>query len=139
MLEQYPNEVKIVFKHFPLRSHKFAVPAALASMAAHRQGKFWPFQEKLFENYNKLNEQKVQEIATGLELDMVQFENDRKDPALRNIINQDLRDGRKAGVRGTPTIFINGRRLKNRSLEGFRSTIDKQLQKLGKTATKPSS
>jgi len=122
-----------------MRSHKFAVPAALASMAAHRQGKFWPFQEKLFENYNKLNEQKVQEIATGLELDMVQFENDRKDPALQNIINQDLRDGRKAGVRGTPTIFINGRRLKNRSLEGFRSIIDKQLQKHGKTATKPSS
>jgi len=128
VLEQYPKDVKVVFKHFPLRSHKFAMPAALAAMAAHRQGKFWPFQEKLFENYNKLNEQKVQEIATGLELDMVQFENDRKDPALQTVINQDLRDGRKAEVRGTPAVFVNGRRLKNRSLQGFREMIDKQLQ-----------
>ena len=127
MLEQYPKDVKVVFKHFPLRSHKFAMPAALAAMAAHRQGKFWPFQEKLFENYNKLNEQKVQEIATGLELDMVQFENDRKNPALQTVINQDLRDGRKAEVRGTPTVFVNGRLLKNRSLQGFREMIDKQL------------
>ena len=103
------------------------MPAALAAMAAHRQGKFWPFQEKLFENYNKLNEQKVQEIATGLELDMVQFENDRKNPALQTVINQDLRDGRKAEVRGTPTVFVNGRLLKNRSLKGFREMIDKQL------------
>ena len=134
MLEKYPNDVKLVFKHFPLRSHKFAGPAAVASMAAHRQGKFWPFQEKLFENYNKLNEQKVQEIATGLELDMVQFEKDRKDPALQTHVNQDVRDGRKAEVRGTPTVFVNGRLLKNRSLKGFRNMIDKQLQQVSQAA-----
>jgi protein-disulfide isomerase len=48
-------------------------------------------------------------------------------------------EGRRAGVRGTPTIFINGRRLKDLSLKGFQAAIDKQLQKLGKTATQPSS
>ena len=104
------------------------MPAAVAAMAAHRQGKFWPFQDKLFENYNKLNEQKISEIATELELDLVQFETDRKDAGLQTIINQDVRDGRRAEVRGTPSIFVNGRRLKNRSLQGFRAMIDKQLQ-----------
>jgi protein-disulfide isomerase len=48
-------------------------------------------------------------------------------------------EGRQAGVRGTPTIFINGRRLKDRSLKGFQAAIDKELQKMGKTATQPSS
>jgi protein-disulfide isomerase len=48
-------------------------------------------------------------------------------------------EGRRAGVRGTPTVFINGRRLKDLSLKGFQAAIDKQLQKLGKTATQPSS
>jgi protein-disulfide isomerase len=62
-----------------------------------------------------------------------------KDPTLRKIIQQDVLDGREVGVRGTPTIFINGRRLKKRSLEGFQSIIDKLLQNLAKTATKPSS
>jgi protein-disulfide isomerase len=129
VLEQYPKKVKYAFKHFPLRNHRFAMPAALASMAAHRQGNFWPFQDKLFESYNKLNEQKISEIAVGLGLNMVQFDKDRKDPALKNIVDQDVRDGRNAGVRGTPSIFINGRRLKNRSLQGFRQMIDKQLQR----------
>jgi len=48
-------------------------------------------------------------------------------------------EGRQAGVRGTPTIFINGRRLKDRSLKGFQAVIDKELQKMGKAATQPSS
>jgi protein-disulfide isomerase len=48
-------------------------------------------------------------------------------------------EGRQAGVRGTPTIFVNGKHLRDRSLKGFQAAMDKQLQKLGKTATQPSS
>ncbi len=57
MLEQYPNDVKLVFKNFPLtRIHKFAMDAAVASMAANQQGKFWEFHAGLFKNYNNLND-----------------------------------------------------------------------------------
>lgn len=129
VLEKYPNEVKLVFKNFPIRSHKFAVKAATAALAADRYGKFWEFHDLLFKSYNKLNDQVIEGIALGLGLDQREFENTMKDPALMKIIRQDVIDGRNAGVRGTPTIFINGRRLQNRSLAGFQSIIDKLLQK----------
>lgn len=129
VLGQYPKGVKFVFKNFPIRSHKFSDSAARGAMAADRQGKFWPFYNKLFENYNKLSEEKIQEIASGLGLDLTRYEADRKDPALQAKIARDTQDGVKAGVRGTPTIFVNGRLLKNRSLQGFRDLIDHQLER----------
>ena len=139
VLEKYPQDVKVVFKNFPLRNHKFAMKAAIAALAADSQGKFWEFHDLLFKNYNKLSDQKIQEIAQAVGLNLEEYEKKKKDPATERRIKQDLSDGRQAGVRGTPTIFINGIRLRDRSLNGFQAAIDKQLQKLGKTATKPSS
>jgi len=134
LLEKYPGKVKIVFKNFPLRNHKFAMKAAVAALAAESQGKFWEFHDQLFENYNKLNDKKIREIALGLGFDPAEFEKKMKDPKINAMIRQDLRDGSQAGVRGTPTIFINGRRLNNRTPQGFQAAIDKELQKLGKSA-----
>jgi len=108
--------------------------AAVAALAAESQGKFWEFHDQLFENYNKLNDQKIREIALGLGFDPAEFEKKMKDPKINAMIRQDLRDGSQAGVRGTPTIFINGRRLNNRTPQGFQAAIDKELQKLGKSA-----
>ena len=139
MLEQYPKDVKVIFKNFPIRSHKFAVKAAVAALAAGSQGKFWEFHDLLFKNYNRLSDQKIQEIAQTVGLNMEEFEKKRNDPAIKRKVDQDFSDGRQAGVRGTPTVFINGIRLRDRSLQGFQAAIDKQLQKLGKTATKPAS
>ena len=139
VLEKNTQYVKVVFKNFPLRKHKFAMKAAVAALAAEGQGKFWEFHDLLFENNNKLGDQKIQEIAQAVGLNLEEYEKKKKDPATERRIKQDLSDGRRAGVRGTPTIFINGIRLRDRSLNGFQAAIDKQLQKLGKTATKPSS
>ena len=133
VLETYPDDVKIVFKNFPLRNHKFAMKAATAALAAESQGKFWEFHDLLFKNYNKLNDQKIREIALELGLDQTEFKKKMKDPKITAIIRQDVRDGAQAGVRGTPTIFINGRRLNNRSLKGFQAAIDKELQKLSRS------
>jgi protein-disulfide isomerase len=63
VIEKYPNDVKVVFKNFPLRSHRFSMQAAIAAMAAASQGKFWEFHDLLFKNYNQLDDQKIQEIA----------------------------------------------------------------------------
>jgi protein-disulfide isomerase len=139
VLEKYPNDVKIAFQNFPLRNHKFAMKAAIASLAAEGQGKFWEFHDLLFENYNKLNDQKIQEIAQAVGLNLEEYEKKKKDPAIEKRVKQDLSDGRRAGVRGTPTIFVNGIRLRDRSLKGFQAAIDKQLEKLGKTSAKPAS
>ncbi len=129
VLEKNPDKVKLVFKNFPLRNHKFAMQAATAALAAEKQGKFWEFHDLLFKDYNRLNEQKVKEIAQKLKLDMQQFEKDRKDPGIRTLINRDVSEGSRAGVRGTPTIFVNGRLLRNRSMAGFQELIEKALKK----------
>ena len=113
--------------------------AAIAAMAAGSQGKFWEFHDLLFENYNRLNDQKIQEIAQTVGLNMQEYEKKKNDPAIQRKVNQDFSDGRQAGVRGTPTVFINGILLRDRSLEGFETAINKQLHKLGKTAGKPAS
>jgi protein-disulfide isomerase len=139
VLEKYPETVKVVFKNFPLRNHKFAMTAAVAALAAESQGKFWEFHDLLFKNYNQINEQKIQEIALAVGLNQEEYEKKKTDPAIERRVRQDLADGQRAGVRGTPTVFINGMRLKDRSLQGFQAAIDKQLEKLGKKATKPSS
>ena len=132
VLEKYPEDVKLVFKNFPLRNHRFAQQAAAAALAADKQGKFWEFHDLLFKNYNRLNQQEIQEIAKKLALDMERFQKDRQDSKTLAKIQGDISEGNKAGVRGTPTIFINGRMLRNRSLEGFSALIAKELDKVGK-------
>ena len=112
--------------------HKFAGLAATASMAAHEQGKFWPFHDELFENYNRLNETVVREIAKKVGLNLKRFDESLKDPQIRGMINRDLSDGAALQVRGTPSIFVNGKVLRNRSMEGFQEIIDAELRKAGK-------
>lgn len=128
VLEKYPGKVKVVFKNFPLEMHRMAAPAAIASLAAQKQGKFWPYHDKLFENQKELSEQKFTEIATELKLDLTHFNADLKAPELQMKVRQDMQDGRNAEVRGTPAVFINGKLLKDRSLKGFSDSIEKLLQ-----------
>jgi protein-disulfide isomerase len=130
VLEKYPTDVKLIFKNFPLRNHKHAKPAAIAAMAADRQGRFWDYHDEIFLVYNQLNEAKFEEIAQKLNLDMERFRRDQKDPGIIQAIGNDVQEGFKAGVRGTPTIFVNGRRLKQRSMQGFQTIIDSELAKL---------
>jgi len=127
VLDKYPDSVKIVYKHYPLTSHKEAFSAALASMAAAEQGKFWEYHDELFRNQNALSSEKYLEIAGELGLDLKQFTLDMMRPSLRQKIERDMADAKKAGVTGTPTIFVNGRRLKNRDLAAISSLIDEEL------------
>jgi protein-disulfide isomerase len=130
VLGQYPNDVKVVFKNFPLtRIHKFAMNASIAALAANQQGKFWEYHDELFKNYNQLNDEKLDEIAGSVGLDMEQFKKDMQNPALSAMVQRDLQDGVAAGVRGTPSIFVNGRLLQQRSLQGFQQIIDEELAK----------
>ena len=108
------------------------MPAVVGALAAHQQGKFWEFHDELFKNYNKLNDAKIDEIATNLGLDMEAFKKDMENPAITGLVQRDLKDGVAAGVRGTPSIFVNGRLLQQRSLAGFKSAIDGELAKVKK-------
>jgi len=130
VLEQYPDKVKLVIKHFPLEMHDYARKAAMAALAAGKQGRFWEIHEKLFANQNGLSDTKVKEIAEEVGLDMEQFGRDLKDPALASLIDRDLNDGRQVNIPGTPAVYVNGKLLNQRSLQGFQQAIETELKKM---------
>ncbi len=129
LLEKYPTELRVVFKNFPIRSHKYAIKAAMAALAAGQQGKFWEFHDELFKNYNRLNDQKIQEIVKQLNLDQTKFNEDTKSPVEAARVRQDYEEGIRLGVRGTPTVFINGKQFrKKRSMKNMEAVIDEELK-----------
>jgi protein-disulfide isomerase len=127
VLGKYPKDVKLVIKHFPI--HSFARKAAIAALAAGKQGKFWEIHEKLFANQKELSDAKVETIAQELGLNMGQFKQDLKDPSIASLIDRDFNDGLRANIRGTPTIFVNGKLLSKESLSGFQQAIEAELRK----------
>jgi predicted DsbA family dithiol-disulfide isomerase len=132
VLKKYPDSVKLVLKHFPLqRIHKYALKAAQAALAAGKQGKFWDFHHMLFKKQQSLSDAMINEIAGSLNLDMQRFWVDFASAEIRNLIQEDLRHGYDIGVRGTPTIYINGKLLpsEKRSLDGISAIIDAELDK----------
>jgi len=130
VLDRNPGKIKLVFKNFPLANHRFARMAAAAALVADRQGKFWEFHDELFKNHSTLNSTKIFQIAGELGLDMVRFNKDVKDTAIQRLVIRDMRDGTQAGVRGTPTVFINGKLVINRSLQGIQQKIEHELKKV---------
>jgi protein-disulfide isomerase len=132
VLDKYPDSVKIVFKHYPLSFHKQAIPAALASMAAGEQGRFWEYHDELFLNQNSLSSDMYMEIAQKMGLDLKKFSLDMMRPSIRKKIEQDTNDAKKAGVTGTPTIFVNGRKLKTRGFGAISKLIDNERARLQK-------
>jgi protein-disulfide isomerase len=127
VLEQYPEDVKMIFKNYPLAYHAFSRKAAIAAAAAQRQGRFWEYHDLIFANYQHLDDQKFREIARELNLDMEKFEKDMNDPATSLRVDKDVQLGRSVGVRGTPSIYINGVITKARTLEELRAAVEDRL------------
>ena len=129
ILKDNPDTVKLVFKNMPLtRIHPFADPAARAALAAHEQGKFWEFHDKLFATA-KLSEQEIEKIAVSLSLDIEKWKAAMDSAPIHEQIFKDMQDAGKAGVTGTPTIFVNGKLLKSRSIQAFQGIIDQEVSK----------
>ena len=130
VLDAYPGKVKLVFKNFPLAFHKQAMNAAHAALAAGEQGKYWEMHDRIFENFNKLTEGSFAQFARDLGLDTNKFAADYSSNKYDAQIREDKRLAAKVGVRGTPTLFINGRLQRGRSLDDFKMTIDGLLKEL---------
>ncbi len=128
MLKKYPEKINLVVKHFPLSRHKFAKKAAIAALSAEKQGKYSEMIKILMKNYKNLNDTTIQTYAKEIGLDMEKFERDLKDPSFGKMITDDLRLGRKIKVTSVPSIFINGKPAKKRSLKALSEIIDKELR-----------
>jgi protein-disulfide isomerase len=129
LLEKYRNDIKLVFKNFPLPMHPLAPKAAVAALAAGRQDRFWEYHHKLFEATGSLSDEKFQSIARDLKLDMNRFNRDLNDPALQKIVQRDLAEAQQAEVPGTPTLFVNGKNVQFRSLQDIEQAIDGELSR----------
>ncbi len=131
VLKQYPGQVKWVFKHFPLGFHPDAPLAHEASLAAGAQGKFWEMHDLLFSNQRALKREDLIKYAKQLGLDLDRFLDALDSGKYRTIVEQDKAEGARLGVRGTPTFFINGRRLVGaQPFSAFASLIEKELRRL---------
>ena len=124
VLKAYPDDARLVFKDFPLSFHKQAKNAAKATHAAGEQGKYWEMHDLIFENYNKLTEDKFEEFATKLNLDVSKFTADYSSAKYDKQIQQDINIGKSVGVSGTPTIFVNGKRMRGRSIDDLKAAIE---------------
>ncbi|MGH2876605.1 MAG: DsbA family protein [Solirubrobacteraceae bacterium] len=98
--------VRVVFRHFPVRSsHPRAWPAACAAEAAALQDRFWEMHDALFEDQGRLEDPHLWERARGLGMDLERFEADRRGEPVRERVAGDFRSGVRAGVVTTPTLF----------------------------------
>jgi protein-disulfide isomerase len=126
LLEEYQGRVTLAYRDFPLRGlHSQAELAAEASRCAVEQGKFWEYHDLLFVNPNKLNPAGLKEMAQSLGLNEKQFEACLSSGKYAKQVEQDLQDGIRAGVEGTPAIFINGILLSGAQPE---ATFEKIIQ-----------
>jgi len=130
-LKAYPNDLKLIFKQYPLDSHPQASISAAASLAAHAQGKFWPMHDVMFANRQKLSRQAILGWAKDIGLDMKRFTADLDSEAIRKAVLRDQADGDKAGVEGTPTVFLNGQKYNgDLAPDAIKSVIDGELKRL---------
>ena len=109
--KKYPNEIKFVYKHFPLSFHSNAKAAAASSIAAQKQGKFWEYRYALAPHSRELSDSIYIAVAKEVGLNIEQFKKDMVlDSAMSARIDKDFQLGVKVGVQGTPNFYINGKR-----------------------------
>lgn len=129
VLKNYGDKIRFVERDFPLTTlHENAYRAALAANAANAQGKFFEYTEILYQNQAKLDDASLVAYAAQIGLDAKRFEDDLKDKKFASEVDRDIADGKTLGITGTPTIFVNGTRVRTLSAQAFRNAIDRALK-----------
>ena len=127
VMKRYDGRVRYVFKHFPLSFHKMAKPASYAAVAAQNQGKFWEYYTKLYSDVKNISEETIVAYAKELKLDMDKFNADRVSPETAAKVQADISQGTLFGVRGTPTMFINGVRIVGANSAKIEEVVAQQI------------
>lgn len=125
--KHYGNQLRFIFRNFPLDSHPFAEPAAEAAEFANDHGKFWEMHDQIYENQKRLNTELLVQLAEQLDLPVEEFRRVIKEKRYESKIREDLMGGIRSGVNRTPSFFINGERYKgpeefesiSKAIEGF--------------------
>lgn len=122
------GKVKYYFRDFPLAFHQYAQKTAEATRCANDQGKFWEYHDKVFEDSENLSLENLKKWAADLKFNTVQFDECLDSGKHEEAVKKDFSDGQSAGVRGTPSFFINGKILRGaQPYEEFKKVIDEAL------------
>lgn len=131
LMTEYGDRVRFVVRDFPLNQHKDAEKAAEAAEAAREQGKYWDFTAILFRNQSALSTDQLKQYAGVLGLDRKRFDAALDSGKFAGQVERDLRDGERVGVTGTPTFFVNGRQVPERTYEALKAAIEAALKTSG--------
>lgn len=130
---EFPDTVRLVLKDFPLRSHPAAMPAANAARCAGAQGRYWEYHDLLFVAQPDFSRDHLIGYARRLGLDVEPFQECLDGGRFLDAVRADQREGVQAGVRATPTFFINQRKIEGAlPLEEFRAAIKQALRESGR-------
>lgn len=130
VLAEYPaDKIRFVVRDFPLAMHNNAFQAALAANAAAKQGKFFEYAEILYSRQNALDAASLKKYAAELGLNLQKFEIDLGDEKTAAEVRKDVEDGNIYGISSTPTVYVNGIKVRRLSPEGFREAIERALKK----------
>jgi protein-disulfide isomerase len=128
IMDEFHDEVKLYFKHYPLPQHTNARLAAEAAVAAQRQKKFWQFQDKLWDKQDDLTPVEIEKIAKESGLDVAKFRQDLDSADVKAKVQKDRADGQAVGIQATPTLYIDGREYTDaRDTESIREWIKEEL------------
>jgi protein-disulfide isomerase len=109
LLERFPNQIRFIFRHFPLeQAHPHALLAAEASEAAAAQGHFWPMHDILFQHQDHLKVRDLHHYASELGLDMARFTTEMEDHIYLQKVREHIEGGRRSHIRATPGFFLDG-------------------------------
>lgn len=129
LLEAYPNAVRLVYKHYPLRTrHPQAHDAALAAVAAQRQGKFWEMHEQLYRHSRNLEGPLYPVLAEQIGLDPIAFERDRTSLWALERLSADEELAVELELGGVPALFLNGHRLETWRYDYLERQVERMLE-----------
>lgn len=113
ILDKYSGQIRFEYYHFPLESvHDYAFSAAVASECANEQGRFWEYHDLLFENQENLKNSDLKLYATEIEgMDAGAFNTCLDSERTRDIVKSDLKEAAALKLRGTPSFFVNGKKV----------------------------
>lgn len=124
LVKEYGDKVRLVTRDFPLSQHAQAFKAAEAAEAARDQGKYWEYIQILLRNQSALTVDKLKGYASELALDRARFDSALDSGKFAESVQRDIEDGMKLGINGTPTIFINGRRVTAKGYDELKAIVD---------------
>lgn len=134
IVSEFGNHMAFAYRHFPLEKHENAKKAAYAAEAAGVQGKFWEMHDILFTYQNTWTKQvnpedTFQKFAADLGLNMDQFDSDYNSRKIRKNVDLDIESGEKNRLDYTPTLFLNGKQIKNpKNYDEFRTLIREAIE-----------